>query len=151
MTKIGDAAFAHCSALEEIRFPDTLAANGWRLFEDCNNLKRVYADWKHIDRFNVSRSTLKAIIVGFVVGRGEFMLSQDDEVALSLCISDHLSEFNELNFDIDEFIKLITDRNILCVEAATELLERCSSVENRAIILNYIEKHRRGDENFFLD
>ncbi|MBR6029886.1 MAG: leucine-rich repeat domain-containing protein [Clostridia bacterium] len=42
VTRIGDAAFAHCKALSDVTLPDTLTAIGQNAFVGCSALEALY-------------------------------------------------------------------------------------------------------------
>jgi hypothetical protein len=123
---IGDGAFTHCKMLEEINFPDGIEKLGfWHVFDDCDRLRLIYADYGKLDIIRMHNEKLvwkavRAFAYGYV--NGEYSAEMSGKW-LNYVLRHREEAFDEL-WDEPCFLKFMIDNKAMTAQRVDKLLAR---------------------------
>lgn len=146
ISSIGNYAFGSCSALTSVRIPDSVNDLNPVTFDNCGSLTEIFTDQKRELWLNRLTNRYSAPMVrGWLTGKGHRELTDDEEEKLTEYIDDNLSDLILLSTSDVDFVRYVTERKLICISAARDLLKNADGAEIRAILLNYVNDN--GESN----
>ena len=146
VTAIGEEAFYGCESLTEITLPESLTEIGDGAFSSCPSVQKIYVPFDKLSLLADQENEIKlAAIIGCMTAPESKKLPDNKKLSLARLVKKYLNDLIPMLADDAPAIRSATDGSLISIETALILLEKSTSAECRAILLNYAEQNREKE------
>ena len=149
VTFIDSSVFKRCKSLVNINIPEGVTSIGRDAFEGCESLKKIFISAEKISLIRAGDKTVvRAAFWGCLTAYAKKNANKVEREGFSEFVKMYLKILGNLIIDNVENINSIIHEKLITVETAEELLERCTTAECRAVLLDYINANIGDSRDF---